>query len=125
MANDYASAACTNGHFSRFTTDKLRDFLKRLDGKVTIKIGPTSQENRGKLSSLHLDCVQPNCSPFELHSKLEDENYSGLDADSRRRGARLIFRFNRRPSSQAGRRGFDPRLPLFPSNNLGTPIKKS
>ena len=29
-----------NGHFSRFTTDKLLDFLKRLDRKVTIKIGP-------------------------------------------------------------------------------------
>jgi predicted XRE-type DNA-binding protein len=29
-----------NGHFSRFTTDKLLDFLKRLDKKVTIEIGP-------------------------------------------------------------------------------------
>jgi predicted XRE-type DNA-binding protein len=29
-----------NGHFSRFTTDKLLDFLKRLDRKVTIQIGP-------------------------------------------------------------------------------------
>lgn len=29
-----------NGRFSRFTTDKLLDFLKRLDRKVTIKIGP-------------------------------------------------------------------------------------
>jgi predicted XRE-type DNA-binding protein len=27
-----------NGHFSRFTTDKLLDFLKRLDQKVTILI---------------------------------------------------------------------------------------
>ena len=27
-----------NGHFSRFTTDKLLDFLKRLDRKVTIQI---------------------------------------------------------------------------------------
>jgi predicted XRE-type DNA-binding protein len=27
-----------NGHFSRFTTDKLLDFLKRLDRKVTIRI---------------------------------------------------------------------------------------
>jgi predicted XRE-type DNA-binding protein len=27
-----------NGHFSRFTTDKLMDFLKRLDRKVTIQI---------------------------------------------------------------------------------------
>lgn len=27
-----------NGHFSRFTTDKLLDFLKRLDHKVTIQI---------------------------------------------------------------------------------------
>jgi predicted XRE-type DNA-binding protein len=27
-----------NGHFSRFTTDKLLDFLKRLDQKVTIRI---------------------------------------------------------------------------------------
>jgi predicted XRE-type DNA-binding protein len=27
-----------NGHFSRFTTDKLLDFLKRLDRKVTIKV---------------------------------------------------------------------------------------
>lgn len=29
-----------NGHFSRFTTDKLLDFLKRLEQKVTIKISP-------------------------------------------------------------------------------------
>jgi predicted XRE-type DNA-binding protein len=29
-----------NGHFSRFTTDKLLDFLKRLDRKVTIHISP-------------------------------------------------------------------------------------
>ena len=27
-----------NGHFSRFTTDKLLDFLKRLERKVTIRI---------------------------------------------------------------------------------------
>jgi len=27
-----------NGHFSRFTTDKLLDFLRRLDRKVTIKV---------------------------------------------------------------------------------------
>ena len=29
-----------NGHFSRFTTDKLLDSLRRLDWKVTIQIGP-------------------------------------------------------------------------------------
>jgi predicted XRE-type DNA-binding protein len=29
-----------NGHFSRFTTDKLLDFLKRLEQKVTIEISP-------------------------------------------------------------------------------------
>ena len=29
-----------NGHFSRFTTDKLLDFLKRLDRKVAIRISP-------------------------------------------------------------------------------------
>jgi predicted XRE-type DNA-binding protein len=29
-----------NGHFSRFTADKLLDFLKRLDQKVTIQISP-------------------------------------------------------------------------------------
>lgn len=29
-----------NGHFSRFTTDKLLEFLKRLDQKVTIQISP-------------------------------------------------------------------------------------
>lgn len=29
-----------NGHFSRFTVDKLLDFLKRLDRKVTIQISP-------------------------------------------------------------------------------------
>lgn len=29
-----------NGHFSRFTTDKLIEFLKRLDQKVTIRISP-------------------------------------------------------------------------------------
>jgi predicted XRE-type DNA-binding protein len=27
-----------NGHFSRFTTDKLLDFLKRLDQKVKIEV---------------------------------------------------------------------------------------
>jgi predicted XRE-type DNA-binding protein len=27
-----------NGHFSRFTTDKLLDFLRRLDRKVTIRV---------------------------------------------------------------------------------------
>ena len=32
-----------NGHFSRFTTDKLLDFLKRLDQKVTIRISPHRQ----------------------------------------------------------------------------------
>jgi predicted XRE-type DNA-binding protein len=31
-----------NGHFNRFTTDKLLDFLKRLDRKVTIQISPSS-----------------------------------------------------------------------------------
>jgi predicted XRE-type DNA-binding protein len=34
-----------NGHFSRFTTDKLLDFLKRLGQKVTIQI---SQHNDGE-----------------------------------------------------------------------------
>ena len=29
-----------NGHFSRFTTDKLLDFLQQLDRKVTIHISP-------------------------------------------------------------------------------------
>jgi predicted XRE-type DNA-binding protein len=29
-----------NGHFSRFTVDKLLEFLKRLDQKVTIQIRP-------------------------------------------------------------------------------------
>jgi hypothetical protein len=29
-----------NGHFSCFTTDKVLDFLKRLDWKVTICIHP-------------------------------------------------------------------------------------
>jgi hypothetical protein len=29
-----------NGHFSRFTTDKLLSFLKRLDRKATIEISP-------------------------------------------------------------------------------------
>lgn len=29
-----------NGHFSRFTADKLLDFLKRLDRKVTIEVSP-------------------------------------------------------------------------------------
>jgi predicted XRE-type DNA-binding protein len=32
-----------NGHFSRFTTDKLLYFLKRLDRKVTIQISPRKQ----------------------------------------------------------------------------------
>lgn len=29
-----------NGHFSRFTTDKLLGFLRRLDQKVTIEVSP-------------------------------------------------------------------------------------
>ena len=29
-----------NGHFYRFTTDKLMDFLKRLEQKITIQISP-------------------------------------------------------------------------------------
>jgi predicted XRE-type DNA-binding protein len=29
-----------NGHFSRFTTNKLLGFLRRLDRKVTIRISP-------------------------------------------------------------------------------------
>ena len=29
-----------NGQFNRFTTDRLLDFLKRLDRKVTIQISP-------------------------------------------------------------------------------------
>ena len=29
-----------NGHYSRFTTDKLLDFLQRLNQKVTISISP-------------------------------------------------------------------------------------
>lgn len=29
-----------NGHFNRFTTDKLLEFLKRLNCKVTIQISP-------------------------------------------------------------------------------------
>lgn len=29
-----------NGHFSRFSTDKLLDFLRRLDRKVTIAVSP-------------------------------------------------------------------------------------
>ncbi len=29
-----------NGHFSRFTTDKLLEFLRRLDRKVTIRVTP-------------------------------------------------------------------------------------
>jgi predicted XRE-type DNA-binding protein len=29
-----------NGHFSRFTTDKLLDFLRRLNQKVIIEISP-------------------------------------------------------------------------------------
>ena len=32
-----------NGHFSRFTTDKLLDFLGRLGRKATIEIRPPSQ----------------------------------------------------------------------------------
>jgi predicted XRE-type DNA-binding protein len=34
-----------NGHFSRFTTDKLLDFLKRLDRKVTIHV---SRHHKGE-----------------------------------------------------------------------------
>jgi predicted XRE-type DNA-binding protein len=34
-----------NGHFSRFTTDKLLDFLKRLDRKVKIEV---SRHHKGE-----------------------------------------------------------------------------
>jgi predicted XRE-type DNA-binding protein len=34
-----------NGHFSRFTTDKLLNFLKRLDRKVTIEV---SRRHKGE-----------------------------------------------------------------------------
>ena len=34
-----------NGHFNRFTTDKLLDFLKRLDRKVTIEV---SRHHKGE-----------------------------------------------------------------------------
>jgi predicted XRE-type DNA-binding protein len=34
-----------NGHFSRFTTDKLLDFLKKLDRKVTIEV---SRHHKGE-----------------------------------------------------------------------------
>lgn len=34
------AAHLMNGHFSRFTVDKLLEFLKRLDRKVTIQISP-------------------------------------------------------------------------------------
>ena len=34
-----------NGHFSRFTTDKLLDFLKRLDRKVRIEV---SRRHKGE-----------------------------------------------------------------------------
>ena len=34
-----------NGHFSRFTTDKLLNFLRRLDRKVTIEV---SRRHRGE-----------------------------------------------------------------------------
>lgn len=34
-----------NGHFSRFTTDKLLDFLKRLNQKVTIQV---SRHHKGE-----------------------------------------------------------------------------
>ena len=33
-----------NGHFSRFTTDKLLDFLRRLDRKVTIQVSPRHKD---------------------------------------------------------------------------------
>ena len=32
-----------NGHFSRFSTDKLLDFLKKMEQKVTIQISPHKQ----------------------------------------------------------------------------------
>lgn len=32
-----------NGHFSRFTTDKLMEFVTRLDHKITIQISPHKQ----------------------------------------------------------------------------------
>jgi predicted XRE-type DNA-binding protein len=37
-----------NGHFSRFTTDKLLDFLRRLDRKVIIEVSPHHKVNPTK-----------------------------------------------------------------------------
>jgi len=33
-----------NGHFSRFSVDKLLEFLKELNQKVTIQISPRKQD---------------------------------------------------------------------------------
>jgi predicted XRE-type DNA-binding protein len=43
-----------NGHFSRFTTDKLLDFLKRLDQKVTIEV---SRHHKGEPYQGHFCAV--------------------------------------------------------------------
>jgi hypothetical protein len=42
-----------NGHFSRFITDKLLDFLKRLDRKVTIRINPHKVRSHGRKLQEH------------------------------------------------------------------------
>ena len=53
-----------NGHFSRFTTDKLLDFLRRLDRKVTIRISAPagralSGNRRRPLTELWQACIWP------------------------------------------------------------------
>jgi len=53
--------------------------------------------------------------PIRLHANPDTEKYGDFDADSRRRDARLIFRFNRRPISQAGRSECDQLLSLLES----------
>ena len=50
-----------NGHFSRFTVDKLLDFLKRMNQKVVIQISPHKQGE-----------------PFQYVASGITENYAGF-----------------------------------------------
>ena len=72
-----------NGHFNRFTTDKLLDFLKRLDRKVTIQISPHQPGEPYQevgfgltgIAALRLGELE-NCEPISLNAGLVADHKS-------------------------------------------------
>ena len=76
-----------NGHFSRFTTDKLLDFLKRLDRKVTIEVSAvtTGEPIRRYLRSVRVGRL--SCRYTKVVAQLESDmewaifEYASTDVD--------------------------------------------